>query len=390
MGTILVVLAGWLSALPLFAQAPPATFQPRRLAFAPDGKTLVVGGQIDKKGMVVLIDRTTNTFPWRIALQSRVTAVAWSNDGQVLVVASGAWVRLLDPQTGKEIRQIGPHQKEVRSLALSPDGSLLATGGEDRIIRLWRTADGQQEKEWKGHQSWITSLAFAPDGRTLLSTGGKEGRLWDLKEDKARHTFRHGGFLVRCGVFQGQGQVVVTGGWDGSVRMWDAESGEQRGAWENFGGVDGLVLHQDTHTLALRGTGRQIGLLSLNLGPADEKTKKTIDKLLKTLDDNRYAVREEATRELLSLGYVILPRIQQAQQESSSPEVRVRARLILQELKDKKPRLLLGHRGAVRDLALSPDGQTLASAAADGTVREWDVKTGKEKITRLGAKAGDK
>ena len=58
------------------------------------------------------------------------------------------------------------------SLAVSPDGKLLATGGVDRTIHLWEILTGRELARWEAHDSGVTALAFRPDGKTLVSGGG--------------------------------------------------------------------------------------------------------------------------------------------------------------------------------------------------------------------------
>ena len=58
------------------------------------------------------------------------------------------------------------------SLAVSPDGKLLATGGVDRTIHLWEVLTGRELARWEAHDSGVTALAFRPDGKTLVSGGG--------------------------------------------------------------------------------------------------------------------------------------------------------------------------------------------------------------------------
>ena len=68
----------------------------------------------------------------------------------------------------------------VRAVAFSPDGTILATGGYDNILRLWDVATGRKRAELSGHTGRIESLAFSPDGRAIAS-GALDGvRLWDV------------------------------------------------------------------------------------------------------------------------------------------------------------------------------------------------------------------
>jgi WD40 repeat protein len=365
----LVVLAG-------LAQAP--AFEPRRLAFSPDGQALAVGGAAGKAGMFVLYDVKTRRPRWRVPLEQGVSALGWASGGQTLVVACGPSVVLVEPATGKERGRFGPHGMAVRSLAVSPGGGTVATGGDDRCVRLWELAGGKELKELAGHKGPVASLAFSPDGRLLAGAGGGEARLWDVKEGKVRHTLTHGEDHLSTALFAARGRVVVTGGSGGVVSLWDPMTGRSRGKLELMGSIKGAAHGEAGHTLAVWGFGRAIRLVRLNLGPPDARAAKRIAGLLRELDDDRYEARQEASRKLLGLGFLAWDELRRAVSDSPSAEVRIRARAVLAELAGK-PRLhLRGHKGDVRDAALAPDGRTLASASADGSVRLWEVESGKE------------
>src|SRR6185503_20727613 len=81
------------------------------------------------------------------------------------------------------------HPGWLKAAALSPDGSLLATGARDGIVRLWSTADGKPVKELKGHARDVYSAAFHPDGKSLV-TGDYDGKIlhWEVASGKLVRT----------------------------------------------------------------------------------------------------------------------------------------------------------------------------------------------------------
>jgi WD40 repeat protein len=91
-------------------------------------------------------------------------------------------VRLWDPATGQPTGTLEGHESTVYGVAFSPDGRLLATGGDDGTVRLWDPATGQPTGTLEGHADTVNDVAFSPDGR-LLATGSDDRtvRLWDTR-----------------------------------------------------------------------------------------------------------------------------------------------------------------------------------------------------------------
>lgn len=108
-------------------------------------------------------------------------------------------VKAWDLKESKELWAIeSAHPGWLKAMALSPDGSLLATGARDGIVRLWATADGKLVRELKGHAKDVYSAAFHPDGKSL-ATGDYDGKIlhWDVASGKVVRTLDASGLVTR-------------------------------------------------------------------------------------------------------------------------------------------------------------------------------------------------
>ena len=113
--------------------------------------------------------------------------------------------------------------------AVTVDGrALLASGGDDRTVRLWDPHSGEQLAVLEGHQGWVNAVcAVTVDGRALLASGGDDRtvRLWDPHRRAAAVLEGHqGGVNAVCAVTVDGRALLASGGDDGTVRLWDPPS----------------------------------------------------------------------------------------------------------------------------------------------------------------------
>ncbi len=158
----------------------------RGIALSLDG-TLVAYGA--RGGDVALWSPSTGkTRHVRIAtddvVKNRAGFMVFSPSGDALAVVSGSNTVLIDIEKGEERLRIRGHERDgffdtIRSLAFSPDGTRLATGGTDGVVRLWDTASGAQRLALRGHTDDLRGMAFAPNGKLLATSADQSIRLWD-------------------------------------------------------------------------------------------------------------------------------------------------------------------------------------------------------------------
>lgn len=187
------------------------------LCYSPDGRYLAAAGNKEIRVWDVATGRTAYHFK---ELGRNVEDVRFTPDGRNVVVIgeNGLSIRSIADGTAREgyhcrdeIRSIAVsrthlaaavfkdvllwkrgseaprtlkgHTAAVLSVAMSPDGRYLASGGYDRRILLWRISDGTVMREYRGHQDWIRAVRFTPDGRHIISGSHDSSvRVWNVKD----------------------------------------------------------------------------------------------------------------------------------------------------------------------------------------------------------------
>ena len=164
------------------------------LTFSPDGKKLVsgtVGGKVqmwDAETGAELAPFLAGQEPddkegpggLTVRYEDRVTALAFSSNGRLLAVGSERKIRLLGSSKQPRLKDI---PRGTKSLAFSPDDTVLVAGLRNGSIELWDMTTGEKITTLNGHTSTVETLVFSPDGKTLVSTG-HDGTilLWDWEE----------------------------------------------------------------------------------------------------------------------------------------------------------------------------------------------------------------
>ena len=227
------------------------------VAFSADGKRVLAGIGFDGKpdastdqGKIKVWDVASGRLLRTLRGHGKgVGAAVFTPDGSRIIsggtydVAPDAAIgygklRFWNAETGALIRAIDAHHEAVNAVAVSPDGTRVATGSDlDPIsfgllyqietIRLWDAASGKLIHTFGGPTTPVHALAFSPDGARLLS-GSDDNlvRLWDASGGKLIRTFAgHSGKITTVS-FSSDGARVVSGSADGTLRIWSTDTGE--------------------------------------------------------------------------------------------------------------------------------------------------------------------
>jgi WD40 repeat protein len=134
---------------------------------------------------------------------------------------------LWDPKSGEILKVLENYAPGVHARAFSPDGKLLAFGGNDMIVNLWDNESTEVLQMLEGHRYWIEVLAFSPDGKLLASaTRGYTVKLWDTESRELLQTLNGHSRWVNAMAFSRDGKLLALALADNVVDLWDIASGE--------------------------------------------------------------------------------------------------------------------------------------------------------------------
>jgi WD40 repeat protein len=295
----------------------------------------------------------------RISHDSAVNSLAWSPDGKQL--ASGGddkTIRLWDSKTGKQQAVLEGPTAGVWAVAYNPDGKTLASTSENGQVVLWDISTVKEKAELKGHLGRVKSAVFSPDGKLLATAGrDKSVRLWDgTKGQESAVLSAAGLYEVLAVAFSPNGKSLASVSWDGwfgSLRVWDVETRKIRaGVDDRTARMTSVAWSPDGKILAVGRSDKKVKLYDTQTWqemPSLERPSDWTWSLVFSPDGKLLAAGGGPWEK--SIGTVDLWDVQTGKQLAT----------------------LKGHTDVVASVAFSPDGKTLASASRDKTVLLWEV-----------------
>ena len=284
-----------------------------------------------------------------------VRSVAFSPDGSTLITGGDECiVRIWRADDGREVTALNIHDDAVTAVAFAPSGDIFASGSHDRTAKVWDLVPGRQRPPSRGHSAKVTAAAFATDGSTFI-TSGRDGniRLWDRDSGRVRANVPAPlplpgpgpGRPLRCLALMRRGDLLAAGGTDGVIRIWDLDGGPRTGTLRPWGRGHGRCLCprrplsasaslDATVRLWDPATARCLATLRAHPGGADAVSFLPDGRILATAGEDRVVrIWEPAGGQQLAV--------------------------------------LEGHRRGVLSLAFHPSGRTLATGSKDRNITLW-------------------
>jgi WD40 repeat protein/serine/threonine protein kinase len=390
------------------------------VAVSRDGKR-IVSGSLD--GTVKVWDPATgqntrtlrrNTLPVNTG---PVYSVALSTDGKRIV--SGNWdttgeaLTVWDADTGQKTWALEGTLSGTLSVAFSPDGKQIASSHLDGAVKVWDAAAGKHIRTLrgpsvgsrpniKGESKAVHGLTFTPDGKHVIG-GDRDGTVtvWDVDTGKESRALKGHTGEVNSVAVSADGKRIVSGSADKTVVIWDADTGKAIRTFKGHtGSVAGVALSADAQRII---SGSQDGTVKVWDAVTGEVLRTLVGHTAEVVgvtvsEDGQRIVSGSHDKTVKVWGAVTAaePRAFQALPElASGVAVSADATRIVSGSADKtvrvwdlaprrQERTLKGHTGAVTSVAVSPDGKRVVSGSMDQTVKVWDAATGREERTLKG------
>jgi WD40 repeat protein len=328
--------------------------------------------------------------------QAPITSATFSHDGQHVVTTSyDRTARIWEASTARLISTLDRHPSLLDTALYSPDDSLLLTLGVDATARLWDPASGKLLRELPGGAR--RPATFSPDGSMLVTTQILQDakHLIVFRDTATGRVVRalEGHQGIRDAQFSRNGERLVTAGEDGSLRIWDATSGDPQTTWISGDGplIFAAFLSDDRTVVVLSETG--------TIYRYDSKKQQILDQRETGLRPVRLAAFDPGRGWLVLIGPEGVPSVWEtygggllaklqglggqvlcASINSRAPHIVTGAAdgtIVTWDLSRRARALnLSGHGQMVNVARFSPDAKWILTAGSDSKARIWNAETG--------------
>ena len=265
------------------------------------------------------------------------------------------------------VRTLKGHEHSVWSVAFSPNGNLILSGGLFGDLKLWSTSTGEEVRTFAGHTNTIWSVAFSPEGRLALS-GSLDGtmKLWDVATGSEIRTYAGHTATVSSVAFLPDGHFALSGSWDQLIKLWNLDTGQEvRNFIGHTSSVSSIAISHDGRFLLSGSADKTLRLWNVENG--DE-----IEALHGQVVDGVQSVAFSPDDRFAAAGSC-------AEKDPNDIIRCTKGSLKLWDLRTHKEiGSFEGHLGYVTSVLFSRNGKFVLSGSHDETMKLWDALTQKE------------
>ncbi|HZO11658.1 MAG TPA: hypothetical protein VFB62_00315, partial [Polyangiaceae bacterium] len=293
--------------------------------------------------------------------RASVRTVAFCGSDLLASGGNDGSVRLWKIPSGRVLATLGGHTGGVRGLAASADGHYLSTVARDFVVRMWDVRVSAEHATSSGHSAWVYAASFSIDGKTIASASmDRTIGLWDVETGEQRHVLEGHTGGVHDVAFSPNGELLASAGLDQTARIWDLKSGaELRVLRGHRSTLRTLGFSPDGRMLATAGGDGTVRLWDVARGGELDVLRGHIGDVFESSFDPRGERLASAGND----GKVQLWRTGTWTKET-----------------------VLEHGTPVRGASFSPDGKRLVTGTDEGDVLLWDLTT--RTSTKLGHHSG--
>ena len=248
------------------------------------------------------------------------------------------------------VQKQGDEENTIRSVAITPNGQTIVTGGEDGQIQIWNGLSGQLEKTLPAHEDGIKTVAISADGNTIV-TGGKDSRIkiWNRRSRQLERTLEGHEGEVNSVALSANGAIIVSGAEDSLVNVWNRVTGKLERSLEGHEeAVKSVAISADGNTIASGGQDKQVKIWRWRAWELKNTPKS----------------HEEEVRSV-----AISPDGNTIVSGSGDRTIKI------WDAQGNLQHTLKGHTSKVESVAISSDGLSIGSGSRDRTIKIWNLST---------------
>jgi WD40 repeat protein len=332
-----------------------------------------------------------------------LTSTTYNVDGLVLAIAATgeSQEKLGEPitsversllvaiQTVRERNIFLGNQDYINSVAFSPDGQYIASGGYDNTVRLWDIQGDAIGTPFRGHTNSVTSVKFSPDGKYIISgSEDKTLRLWDLQGNTIGKPFTGHTEEVTSVDWSSDGKYIVSGSYDQTLRLWDPQGNPVGKPFKGHTkSVYAVAFSPDGKYIASGSEDRTIRIWDLAGNPVGQPFTGYEDGVSTVTwsPDGKYIVGGSYDKTIRVwniqgdlIGSMMIGHVKEVYSTAFSPN----GKYVVSGAFDNTIRIwrkgenlpLLGHTNSVYSVAVSSNSKYIVSGSSDTTIRLWNLE----------------